>query len=64
MLLVTVDRKRAELYRLSDNRDERKNLAVQELDVAARLTAAALGWKTSLPASLPAGCASKLREGS
>ena len=48
-LLVNADGAGAELYDLATDRNESKNLAMTQPDLARRLTAAALAWRKSLP---------------
>ena len=48
-LLVNANGRGAELYDLSNDQNETKNLAVDKPDVAKRLTDAALTWRKTLP---------------
>jgi arylsulfatase A-like enzyme len=48
-LLINADGSGAELYNLRTDPNEAKNLVASEAAVAARLTAAALAWRKSLP---------------
>ena len=53
-LLVNADGSGAELYDLAADPNETKNLAEQQPDIAARLKAAALAWRSALPGIPPA----------
>lgn len=48
-LLINADGTNAELYNLARDRNEARNLAASEPAIAARLSAAALAWRKSLP---------------
>jgi len=58
-LMMTYDGKRVELHRLPDDRAESENLADQYPEVVSRLTAMALKWKSTLPATPDPACISK-----
>lgn len=58
-LALTYDAKRVELYRLSDDRAESKNLAKAHPEIVARLTRLALDWKATLPEKPNPACLSK-----
>lgn len=55
-LLLDPDANRAELYRLSDDRGERKDVAAEHKDVVARLSAMAIAWRDSLPQQPDEAC--------
>lgn len=48
-LLINADGSGAELYDLASDRNETHNLATDQPEIAARLSAAALAWRKSLP---------------
>jgi len=55
-LLLDPAADRAELYRLSDDRGERKDVAAEHKDVVARLSAMAVEWRDSLPTQPDEAC--------
>ncbi|MCA9270579.1 MAG: sulfatase-like hydrolase/transferase [Planctomycetales bacterium] len=61
-LVLGADAKRAELYRLTDDRAESKDVARQHADVVARLTRLALDWRAKLPAKPDPACISSDRD--
>ncbi len=60
--LLTDDAKRVELYDLTKDASEEKNLAKDKPEIVQQLSAKLDAWKATLPTSLPADCVSKGRE--
>ncbi len=60
--LLTDDGRRAELYRLADDRAETADLASAHPEIVQQLTAKLEAWKATLPKELPADCLSKKRQ--
>lgn len=58
-LVMTEDGKRAELYRLTDDRAESKDIAKDHPDIVAHLTKLALDWKATLPEKPNPECRTK-----
>jgi arylsulfatase A-like enzyme len=55
-LLLDPEEDRAELYRLSEDRGEARNVAAEHGDVVAKLSAMAIEWRDSLPANPDPAC--------
>jgi N-acetylgalactosamine-6-sulfatase len=60
-LLMTLDRKRIELYDVVADRQQARDLSAQHPDVTQRLADAALAWRKTLPTDTPSQAISKDR---
>lgn len=60
--LLVDDARRVELYHLTEDASEQKNLAQNKPEIVQQLSAKLDAWKATLPTSLPADCLSQRRK--